>query len=1037
MATRPERTWRLAAGYSAWMVVLAAGYFARPDWHLVTWGLIGLSCVGGIIAGIVLYRPARIWPWLLLAAANLAYSAGDTVFNVLTTYFGAVNPFPSVADALYLATYPLFAIGLTGFNRYRTGRDMGAVIDALIVTGGVALLSWVFLIRPMRAEDDPLSRIIGMAYPLGDVLMLLMLARLVFSPDGIRNPSVRLLTIGTAGILGSDVAYGLLQLNGRWVVGSGVDSGWLLFYWAWGLAALWPSMVGLTEPLARKPVGLLPLSRLILISTTALIPPVLLLVEVVIHDQSFVRAGIGATIVLFTLVILRLGGVVRTHRRAVARERALRASAADLVGALDYGQIRDRVGQAVGRLVPAGVPHRTLAAVGRDDLMVEVTDDPAPLTWRRDSIAATREVRLGRVPTTITPAADLPTPLADRVGGSGSVLICALAARQVSATQPGGVLIVGAERTALAASQDALETLAAQIALAVGRVDLAEEVGRRKSEAYFRTLVHNSFDVILIVDEGDIVRYASPSAAAMFGEPPQPGQLLPDLVGGTDRSRVVASLGRMRAYDSAEGHEEWRLSAEQDSDGEVFWEVRYANLASDPTVRGLVLTLRDVTARRRLEAELRYRAFHDPLTGLANRPLFADRVAHALARARRTGKLAAVIFVDLDDFKIVNDTLGHSAGDGLLVAVANRLAGSVRSADTAARLGGDEFALLLEDVDSMDDLERIAAALTDTLALPYTLTDGTTRATASVGIATSAESGDVDEMLRHADLAVYAAKAAGRRQWCRFQPELHTGMLESRALSAQLEEAVRSDEFRLRYQPIVELADDRIVAMEALARWPTRRHGVVLPERFITLAEETGHIVQLGAWVLERATADLASWRHGRNWSTPPYVSVNVSARQLHDGGFVAAVRAALESAQLPGEALVLELTESVLMGRHDQVEADLRALKALGVRLAIDDFGTGYSSLSYLRELPIDVIKIDKSFVRGIARSEQDLRLMEGIIRITDTFGVQLIAEGIETAQQRDLLIEIGCGFGQGYLFSKPVPPNEAARLLAASNDR
>ncbi|BCJ34371.1 hypothetical protein Athai_18740 [Actinocatenispora thailandica] len=801
-----------------------------------------------------------------------------------------------------------------------------------------------------------------------------------------------------------------------------------------GLAALWPSMVGLTEQLPPRPAGLLPLSRLIMISAAALIPPVLLLVEVIIHDQSFVRAGIGATIVLFTLVILRLAGVVRTHRRAVERERALRSSAADLVGALDHGQICDRLREAVDRLVPAGAPHRSLAAVHRGEQVIEVTGDPDPLVWRRGSIPVVRDVALGHAGTTIVPTGELPEMLADRFRGSDCVLLCALP-REEARPQASGVLAVGADRAALAASQDALETLAAQVALAVGRVDLAEEVGRRKSEAYFRTLVHNSFDVILIVDEGDTVRYASPSAATMFGEPPLPGQLLPELVGTTDRSRVIASLGRMRAYDSAEGHEEWRLSADQD--GEVFWEVRYANLRADPTVRGLVLTLRDVTARRRLEAELRHRAFHDPLTGLANRPLFADRVAHALARARRTGKLAAVMFVDLDDFKIVNDTLGHSAGDGLLVAVANRLSGSVRGSDTAARLGGDEFALLLEDVDSVADVERIAAGLTDTLALPYTLTDGTTRATASVGIATSAESGDVDEMLRHADLAVYAAKAAGRRQWCRFQPELHTGMLESRALSAQLEEAVRSDEFRLRYQPIVELADDRIVAMEALARWPTRRHGVVLPERFITLAEETGHIVQLGAWVLQRATADLAGWRRRTDWSTPPYVSVNVSARQLHDGGFVAGVHTALESAQLPGEALVLELTESVLMGRHDKIETDLRALKSLGVRLAIDDFGTGYSSLSYLRELPIDVIKIDKSFVRGITSSQQDLRLLEGIIRITDTFGVQLIAEGIETAQQRDLLIEIGCGFGQGYLFSKPVPPGEAERMLTASNDR
>ena len=516
MAARPEWTWRLAAGYSVWMAVLAAGYFARPGWHLVTWGLIGLSCVGAIVLGIVLYRPARIWPWLLLGAANLAYSAGDTTYNVMTTYFGAVNPFPSIADAQYLATYPLFAAGLAGFIRYRTRRDVGALLDALIITCGVGLLAVVFWIKPLRAETNMLVELTSMAYPLGDVLMLTMLARLLFSSDGTRNPSVRLLTIGTAGILGSDVGSGLLQLNGHWAVGSAIDIGWLAFYWAWGLAALWPSMVGLTEPLPRKTTGLLSPGRLLLIGAAALIPPVLLLLEAALGIGADVRAVAGATIVLFSLVIARLAGVVHTHRRAVERERALRGSAADLVGALDHGQIQERMRQAVARLLPAAAPHRTLAAVRRGEQIVEVTGDAEPLSWLGGSIPVVHWVWSGHAPSTIAPSSELAGPPGDRFAGTGSVLICALTARRTSRSQPVGVLIVGAEHDALTASKEALETLAAQVALAVERVDLAEEVGRRKSQAYFRTLVHNSFDVILIVDEGDMVRYASPSAAAMF-----------------------------------------------------------------------------------------------------------------------------------------------------------------------------------------------------------------------------------------------------------------------------------------------------------------------------------------------------------------------------------------------------------------------------------------------------------------------------------------------------------------------------------------
>ncbi|GAA3512094.1 putative bifunctional diguanylate cyclase/phosphodiesterase [Actinocatenispora rupis] len=1031
MRPRSALPWRISAGYTGWMVLLAVAYFAHPSFHLVAWGLIGLTCVAAIAAGVARNRPAHILPWVLLGAANLAYTAGDTTYNVMVSVLGRTNPYPSVADAQYLATYPLFAAGLYGFVRYRTGKDRGGLLDALIVTAGVAVLSWIFLIQPNAGIGTWTTKVTSIAYPLGDVLMLAMLARLVFSGDGIRNASVRLLGIGTVGILYSDVWYGLIQLHGHWRLGTVVDLGWLVFYWAWGLAALHPAMRGLTEPVRPSRTIPMPVTRLVLIGTASLIPPAVLVAES-LRGRPTDALVIGVfSMVLFALVITRLAGVVGTHRQAVERERVLRQSAAALVSAVDYDQIVAELRYAVGSLLPAASPRRALLALRHGDLVAEVTEGTGP-AWSVDVTGPAREVLLGRQPGRIMPVTDLGGPLAARFAEFPAVLAYPLATHRTSGDRPAGLLLVAADKRALSGAWDSLITLAAQVALAVERVALAEEVGRRNSEAYFRTLVHNAFDVILIVEDDDTVRYASPSAASMFDHRPVLGTRFPELVLPGDRDRVRASLQEMRRV-AGDGQDEWRLRSRDDAAAHV--EVRYSDLRRDPTVHGLVLTLRDVTAQRELERELSHRAFHDALTGLPNRVLFTDRVEHALTRARRTGKLVAVLLIDLDDFKVVNDTMGHPVGDELLTTVAARLSGSVRDSDTPARLGGDEFALLAEDVGTVADVERLAEQLTRTLSTPFRLGGGVTRTSASIGVATSLESETGDDLLRHADLALYAAKAAGRRQWCRFQPHLHTGMMERRALQLSLEEAVQGAEFRLRYQPIVELSTGRIVGLEALARWPTSQHGVLLPDRFIALAEETGHIVQLGAWVLESATRDLAAWRATDAAGGELRVSVNMSARQLREPGFVDLVRDALASSGLPPGALLLELTESILMGRDENIEADLLALKELGVGLAIDDFGTGYSSLSYLRELPIDMIKIDKSFVRDIARSPADLRLTDGIVRIAATLGLSAVAEGIESAEQRDLLADIGCRYGQGYLYSRPLPPEEVADLLRTTN--
>jgi predicted signal transduction protein with EAL and GGDEF domain len=391
--------------------------------------------------------------------------------------------------------------------------------------------------------------------------------------------------------------------------------------------------------------------------------------------------------------------------------------------------------------------------------------------------------------------------------------------------------------------------------------------------------------------------------------------------------------------------------------------------------------------------------------------------------------------------------MGHGVGDELLVAVAVRLSGLIRDSDTAARLGGDEFALLIGDVADSSVVEATADRIVRAFSEPFALASGAVLTAVTVGVATTQDSADTDELLRHADLALYAAKAAGKRQWRRYQPVLSAGLVRRRELQAALEEAVAHSAFTLAYQPIVSLTTGELAGFEALVRWPHPQWGMLQPNQFIALAEETGQIIPLGSWVLGRAAADMARWRQGlppgpldhgsavpvAEGTAPPrglYVSVNVSARQFSDAGFVDEVRSVLRESGLDPGALMLELTESVLLRRDERVHADLMALKAIGVRLAIDDFGTGYSSLSYLRELPIDVLKVDKSFVDGIAVSGQRLALAEGIVQLARTLRLEVIAEGIETEVQRDLLTSMGCQFGQGYVLAMPMPASEAETL-------
>jgi diguanylate cyclase (GGDEF)-like protein len=425
-------------------------------------------------------------------------------------------------------------------------------------------------------------------------------------------------------------------------------------------------------------------------------------------------------------------------------------------------------------------------------------------------------------------------------------------------------------------------------------------------------------------------------------------------------------------------------------------------------------------------------AFNDPLTGLANRTLFSDRLEHALARAERSGTQVTVLFLDLDRFKVVNDSLGHAAGDELLIAVAGRLRSCLRKAETAARLGGDEFAVLLEDSRDPDESKRVAERMLAVLRDPFMLHDNEVFITTSIGIASGRE--EADDLLRNADVAMYKAKASGKDRYEVFEPGMHAAAVARLELEADLQRALERDELVLHYQPLVALATGAILGLEALVRWRHPRRGLVPPMDFIPLTEETGLIMPIGRWILGEACRQLARWQVHE----PDLVmNVNLSGCQLQSPGLEHDVRSALETSGVAPASLVLEITETTLMHDSEASVGRLQALKRLGVRLAIDDFGTGYSSLRYLHRFPIDLLKIPKPFVDSLAARDDEGVLVRSIVALSSNLGLATVAEGIEEPLQITRLLEHGCALGQGFLFSRPVEADAATALLAGASRR
>ncbi len=820
----------------------------------------------------------------------------------------------------------------------------------------------------------------------------------------------------------------------RWYL---LAAGALVWAIAFGVRGLLP-LAG--HEVSAAPVAALELAALTMVTASAL---VLALNALRGHDW----VGMVLDVAIATVSLVFLGGAV-----VLAQRLAVDSSAIESILVLSF-PIGDILACSLVLLVLSRAPRpgRTWLALFAVGLLALALGDTGFATARLSDAEASG-ILLAGWPLAwllIGAAADLSLPgthqpdRSDRTARGGVLLTAVPVAIAVSGALPflvdgnfapvlgfigvaAVVLVLGRQVVTVLDGTSVARRLEAEVS--------ARTAELRKSEVRFRSLLQSSSDVITLIDDDGLIVYQTASVERVLGFRPSDyvGRALAELLHPDDMHRARAVIAQAVAQPDVGISAEWRMR--RSSGDWAACETIVRNVLHDPNVGGIVLNTRDVSERKVLEEQLIREALHDPLTQLANRALLRDRISLALARAKRSRNHVTLLLIDLDDFKAVNDGLGHAAGDTVLQLLSRRLQQCVRPGDTVARLGGDEFAVLIEEEDpDAEVVMGVTRRVQETMRSPLLVGGHEVFTPASIGIAGGDDCEHADELVRNADVAMYMAKGRGKNQFAVFAPEMHEAMRDRLTLATELRRAVSDGQFTLRYQPIVELATGRITSVEALLRWEHPERGVVSPTSFIGVAESTGVIVPLGRWVLREACAAAARLQGQHPELRQLGVAINLSARQFQDPDIVDDVAAAIRDSGIDPWTVVLELTETVLMDDIEGAIDVLRALKALGVRLALDDFGTGYSSLSYLRRFPIDVLKIDQSFVQSLT-TEEGPGLVRSIVRLGETFKLATLAEGVEEPEQLARLRASGCTFAQGYLFSKPVREHDLSQLLSRS---
>ncbi len=991
-------------------LALTAALVPADGVRAALWALTGLAAGAGVLVVSRRHRPADPLPGWLLATSVALLGVGHAVATTVAAS-------PSYADIPRLIAYPALAAAVTAFQRDRIRHDRDSVLDALVVTVAAAQIGWLVLVEPILDDSSRTAAdaLVGAAYPLGALLVLAVGARLAFAVVGAHDVAARLLIAGLGTGVGAEVVAHLLDRPS-------LAAGWIVGYALLLLAVAHPGMTQ-PPPASRSERLASAWQFVVLLSLACLVSPVLVLTHPMGNQVTKGIVLLGGAVLLFALALLRIVTLLGRLRRAMRREHVLRSATAALVGAADRAGVRDAALVAATELIDQpgarawridGDPGGTVAQA-TDDIDVATFIDSSELAMFPDG---DETIRLLPGPSLLHATLGAPS--------AHTLVLVALPAR--GAAREAAVISVElapSERTIAS-----LQSLASTMRLALERLDVGEIMVERRSERRLRLMLQYASDVICILDHDLTVVHVTPAVEPIVGLPAPEllGMNWLDVVADEDRNPARDLVSLAQGGRPARG--EVRLNNEDGSSRRVDAVVTEV---IDEDLMGFVITCHDITERYELEQALTHQAFHDTLTGLANRALFRDRLGHAMARARGTGGYG-VLFIDLDDFKNVNDSLGHQAGDLLLQEMTTRLRRCLRDGDTAARLGGDEFAILLEDVDTIELSTHVARRLLRELAEPFDIAGNEVITGASIGIAL----GNVgmptpEDIMRNADLALYESKNAGKNRFTVFAPTMHEAALARLSLTSDLRHAVERQELVVHYQPLVELDTGTVLGLEALVRWDHPRLGLLAPGEFITLAEETGLIVPIGRMVLGVALDEAARWQRAYPGHETLHIAVNVSGRQLQDPSIVPDVKACLRSSGIDPATVVLEITESVLLPGDGVIVQRLHALSALGVHLYIDDFGTGYSSLSYLQTLPVNGLKLAQEFVDTLPGTDSESGLVRTIRNLAETLGLaSVVAEGIERPEQWSSLMSLGYNVGQGFHLAVPMPAERVPDFLS-----
>lgn len=988
---------------------------AESSLRQVIWAFLGLGCAATIA---VVSSRRRVWArsaWLLVSIAALLV----VVINGIRALTGTAPMVTGSSSAVYGAALTIVFSLLTIsayllVNRHRrTASDSSGIVDAAIVFVAATMVATEFLVYPFWS-DPALNTAERMGLLLFDglnVLLLSLTVRLWFSTDRSVNRASRILAVGFVAMIIAG-GLGLAELLPVRVIDPAIGQNLIfaftmIFFGVSTTAAL--DATASRPPAADVDAGVAARTRVLtLMAICVLVPPVLLLVS---GDKSASftsgRAFVLLTIILTGLLILRVNLLLQSYRDAVHREHVLREINAGLMRAADLSEVNGRLSDWASRLVEQ---TEVTCLLGTAEELASVGLGPFGGRFR------------------------LP---------NGSVRHRTVVS--IPGSQPARRLVVDSPEIVSSPAQASLAVLGQSLGMALERLALSRRVVERATTERLQLLLHNASDVIALVEEQGKIRYVTEAIRDLTELSPtdvlstQWTKLFQDPAlarGLLERARAVGEakgdlvMSRARASDlPSDIALASAPSASPTPDRRV--EVDISWLAAEEQY---VVTHHDVTERYMLEQQLAYQAFHDELTGLNNRAVFRKELARAAARSRRSGKTFAVMMIDLDDFKNINDSLGHPAGDELLRIVADRLVECMREGDTPVRLGGDEFAVILESARSAEDADAVAARVLSHLSEPMTLRGTEIVIGSSIGIAVSDGTADPADVERDADIALYDAKFAGKGQIAMFHTDMHDSAVQRLSLTNQLRGALDRNEITVNYQPIVDLETKAIVGAEALVRWQHPTRGELAPGTFIGLAESTGAIVEIGRFVMERALRDAADWARTCPGHERSRVAINISGRQLQSDQVADVLRGLLAETGVDPARVVVEVTETVLMPNDGVAAAQLREVAELGVSVFIDDFGTGWASLQYLRSLPVSGLKLAQEFVAGLP-NDFDFGLAQAIRELSQSMHLsEVIAEGIESTQQLEALRDMGYRLGQGFLMYEPMPVAELVAVLGGT---